>query len=98
MAENLKLVCFGKTIEREHDRRIERSDVAMPDVAGHASKEDIGVSPFEPAHYRHFGNGMALPEIFAQKKRVDAGGVAPHDYVLIIVGKNLGLDEIAWAK
>ena len=41
---------------------------------------------------------MALPEIFAQEERVDAGGVAAHDHVLVVVGKNLRLDEIARAQ
>ena len=70
----------------------------MPDVARDAGEKDGGVTAFEPAHHRHFGNGMALPKIFAQKERVDAGGVAAHDHVLIVVGKNLRLDEIARAE
>ena len=41
---------------------------------------------------------MALPEIFAEKERVDPGGVAAHDHVLVVVGKNLRLDEIARAQ
>ncbi len=37
---------------------------------------------------------VLLPEIFAQKQRVDAGRVSTHDHVLVIVRENLGLDEI----
>src|SRR4029450_9160443 len=59
---------------------------------------DIGVTAFERACHWHLGNGMALPEIFAQEYRIDAGGVAPHDYVLVIVGENLRLDEVARAE
>ena len=41
---------------------------------------------------------MALPEIFAQKERVDPGGVAAHDHVLVVVRENLRLDEVARAE
>ena len=41
---------------------------------------------------------MALPEIFPQKERVDARGVAAHDHILVVVGKYLGLDEVARAQ
>ena len=94
MAKNLELVGHRETIELQHDGGIKRSDVAMPDVARHAGEEDGGVSAFETAHHRHFRNGMALPVIFAQEERVDPGGVAAHDHVLIVVGKNLRLDEV----
>ena len=70
----------------------------MPDVARDAGEEDLGVTAFEPAHHRHLRNGMALPKIFAQEKRVDARGVAAHDHVLIVVGENLRLDEVARAE
>ena len=70
----------------------------MPDVARHAGEKDVGVTAFEPAHHRHFGNAVALPEIFAQEEGVDPGGVAAHDHVLVVVGKNLRLDEVARAE
>jgi hypothetical protein len=38
---------------------------------------------------------VALPEILAQEEGVDPGGVAAHDHVLVVVGKNLRLDEVA---
>jgi hypothetical protein len=38
---------------------------------------------------------MALPIIFAEKERVDPGGVAAHNHVLIVIRENLGLDEVA---
>ena len=98
MAENLQLIGRRETLELQHHRRIKRSDVAMPDVARHAGEEDVGVAAFERARHRQLGNGMALPEIFAQKKRVDARGVAAHDHVLVIVWKNLRLDEVARAE
>src|ERR1700704_3832323 len=95
MAEDLELVGRWKTIELQHDRGIKRGDVAMPDIARDAGEENGGVTAFEAAHHRHLGNGMALPVIFAEEKRVDAGGVAAHNHVLVVVGKNLGLDEVA---
>src|SRR5205085_5683703 len=98
MAKDLELVCRGPAIELEHDRGIERGDIAMPDVTGDAGEEDRGVTALEAAHHRHFRNGMALPVIFAEKERVDPGRVPAHDHVLIIVGKNLRLDEITWAE
>src|SRR5437870_12285856 len=98
MAENLQLIRRRETPELQHHRRIKRSDVAVPDVARDAGEEDVGVAAFERARHRQFGNGMALPEIFAQEKRVNARGVAAHDHVLVIVWKNLRLDEVAWAE
>ena len=70
----------------------------MPDVARHAGEEDVGVTAFERARHRQLGNGMALPKIFAQEKRVNARGVAAHDHVLVVVRKNLRLDEVARAE
>src|SRR5204862_3717907 len=63
MAEDLQLIAHRKTIEFQHDRRVERSDVAVPDVVRNSGEEDISVSTFECAHHRQFWNGMALPEI-----------------------------------
>src|ERR1043166_5494599 len=98
MPKDLQLIARGKAIELEHDRGIKRGDVAMPDVPGHPGEKDVGVAAFERARDRQLRNGMALPEIFAQKKGVDPGGVAAHDRVLIIVGENLRLNEIARAE
>ena len=61
-------------------------------------KIDVGVAAFEADRHRHFRNAVALPEIFAEEERVDAGGVAAHDHVLVVVGKNLRLDEVARAQ
>src|SRR5438132_3371283 len=97
MPEDLELVGNRKTIELQHDRWIERSHVAMPDVARDASEVDGGEATFETACHRHLWNTVALPQILAQEKRIDAGSVAPHDHILIVVGKNLRLDEIARA-
>src|SRR4029077_11149620 len=98
MSKDLELVRCGKTVELQHDRRVKRSDVAMPHVARHAGKKNVGVTSFECAHHRQFGNGMPLAKIFAKEKRVDARGVAAHDDVLVVVGKNLRLNEVAWAQ
>jgi hypothetical protein len=98
MTENLELVRCGITLELQHDRGIEGSDIAMPDVARYACEEDVGVTAFERTRHRQLGNRMPLPQIFAQEQRVDAGGVAAHDHVLVIVRENLRLDEIARAQ
>ena len=98
MPKDLELIGHRKAIELQHDRWIKRRDVAMPDVARDAGEKDVGVAAFETARHRHFGNGMALPEIFAQEERVDPGGVAAHDHVLVVVGENLRLDEVARAE
>src|SRR3981189_2829256 len=50
MAEDLQLIGHRKTIEFQHDRRIERSDIAMPDVVRNSGKEDVGVTAFERTH------------------------------------------------
>ena len=98
MPKNLQFVCDGKAIELQHDRRIKRGDVAMPDVARYTGEENVGVTAFERARHRQLGNGMAFPKIFAQEQCVDPRGVAAHDHFLVIVRKNLGLDEIARAQ
>src|SRR5438034_4523762 len=98
MPKDLELVGCGKTLELQHHRWIQRSDIAVPDVARHASEKYVGVTAFESANHREFGNGMPLPKILAQEKCVNARGVATHDDVLVIIGKNLRLDEIARAQ
>src|SRR5882757_7774391 len=97
MPEDLQLIGHRKTIEFQHDRRIKRSDIAMPDVVRNSSKEDVCVTAFERTHHRQLGNGMALPEILTQKQRIDPRGIASDDHVLIVIGKNLGLDEVTRA-
>src|SRR6202165_5938741 len=98
MPEDLELIGDREAIELQHDGRIKGSDVAMPDVARDAREKDRGVTAFEAAHHRHLGNGMALPVIFAEEERVDAGGIAAHNHVLVVVGKNLRLNEVARAE
>ena len=70
----------------------------MPDVARNAGEKDVAITAFEWARHWQFGNGMPLPKILAQKKRVDPRGVAAHDHLLVIIGKDLRLDEVAWAQ
>src|SRR6476661_11035865 len=98
MPKDLQFIRRREAVELQHDRRIKRGDVAMPDVARHTGEEDVGVTAFEGAWHRQFGNGMALPKIFAQEERIDARSVAAYDYVLIIVRKNLRLNEVARAQ
>jgi hypothetical protein len=96
VAKNLQLISQRKAIELQHHRRIKRSDVAMPDVVRHAGEENVGVAAFERARHRQLGNGMALPKIFAQEKRVDTRCIAADDHILVVVRKNLRLNKIAW--
>ena len=98
MPKDLQLIRHREAVELQHDRGIKRRDVAMPDVACHPGEEDVRVPTFESARHRQLGNGMALPKVFAQKQGIDACGVASHDHVLIIVGKNLRLNEVARAQ
>src|ERR1041384_7955871 len=98
MPENFQFVTGGKAIELQHDRRIKRSDVAMPDIVGHTGEKDVRVTALKRSRHRHLRNRMALPKIFTQKKRVDSGGVAAHDDVLVVVGKNLPLNEVTRAE
>src|SRR2546423_12239662 len=97
MPEDLELIGDRKAIELQHDRWVERSDVAVPNVTRDPGEVDGGEAAFKTACHRHFRNAVTLPQILAQKKRIDAGGVAPHDHILIVVGENLRLDEIARA-
>ena len=98
MAEDLQLVGLWEASKLQHYRGIKRGDVAMPHVAGDAGEENVGVTAFETAHHRQLGNGMPLPEIFAQKQRIDPRSIAPDDHVLVVVWKNLCLDEVARAQ
>src|SRR5205823_14287397 len=98
MPKNLQSIARGKAIELEHDRWIKRRHVAMPDVAGDAGEEDVGVTTFERLGQRQLRNAVLLSKIFAQEQTVDSGRVAPHDHVLVVVRKNLRLNEITPAK
>src|SRR5438046_4861597 len=98
MPEDLQLIGHGKTIELQHDRRIKRSDVAVPNVVRNSCEEDVGVTALECAGHGQLGDGMPLPKIFAQEQRVDARRVAADNGVLVIVRKDLRLDEVALAE
>src|SRR5438132_2032012 len=98
MSEDLKPIARGKAIKLEHDRRIKRSDVAMPDVVRHPSEEDVRVTAFECLRQWQLGNAVLLAKILAQKQSVNPGRVAPHDHVLIVVRENLPLNEITRAQ
>ena len=97
MPKDLKLIGGRKAVELQHDRGIKRSDIAVPDVASDPGKIDGGEASFEAHRHRHFRNAVTLPQVFAQKERVNAGGVAAHDHILIIVGKDLRLNKITRA-
>src|SRR5438477_10455483 len=44
VSENLQLIGRRKTIELQHDGRVERSDIAMPDIARYAGEKDVGIT------------------------------------------------------
>src|SRR6266404_673058 len=98
MSEDLQPIARGKAIKLEHDRRIKGRDVAMPDVARDAGEEDVGVTAFEALRQRQLRNAVFLAKVFAQEQAVDSSRVAAHDHVLVVVGKNLRLDEVTRAK
>src|SRR5947208_15238535 len=85
MPEDLELVGDRKTTELQHDRWIERSDVAVPDVTRDPGEVDGGETAFKIACHRHLRNAVSLPQILAPHKRVDPGGVAAHDHVQQVV-------------
>src|ERR1700694_5173141 len=98
MSEDLQSIACGKAIELEHDRRIKRRQVAMPDIARHAGEKDIGVTAFESLGQRELRNAVLLSKIFAQEQAIDSGGITAHDHVLVVVGKNLRLNEVTRAE
>src|ERR1700720_640569 len=98
MSEDLQSIALREAIKLEHDRRIKGRDVAMPDAARDAGEEDVGVTAFEALRQRQFGNAVFLTKVFAQKQTVDSSRIAAHDHVLVVVRKNLCLDEVTRAK
>src|ERR1700736_3514785 len=95
MSEDLQSIACGKAIELEHDRRVKRRHVAMPHVARNTGEENVGVTAFETLRQRQLGNAVFLAKIFAQEQTVDSRRVPTHDHVLVVVRKNLGLNEVA---
>src|SRR4029077_4675823 len=98
MSEDLQSIALRETIKLEHDRRIKGRDVAMPDVARDAGEEDVGVTAFEALRQRQLRDAVFLSKIFAEQQTVDASRIAAHDHVLVVVRKNLCLDEVTRAK
>src|SRR5258708_4196475 len=98
MSKDLQLIARGKAIELEHDRRVKRRDIAMPDVVRHTGKKNVGVTAFERLRQRQLRNAVFLSKIFAQKQTVDPRRVPAHDHVLVVVRKNLRLNEVARAE
>src|SRR2546430_12712393 len=76
MSKDLQLVRHRKTSELQHRRRIKRGDVAVPDVASHAGKEDVGITAFEWARHRRFGKGKGFSGIPPPGKGVGSPGGA----------------------
>ncbi len=97
-AENPELVRRRQAAELEHEARVKRRDVAMPDIARDAGEKNVRVAPLERARLRQIGQRMPPAQVLAKEEGVGLGGAAAHDHVLVIVGKNLRLDEIAGAE
>src|SRR5437764_5831237 len=98
MAKDLQSIAYGKAIELEHDRRIKRRHIAVPDVARHAGEEDVGITAFERLRQRQFRNAVFLSKVLAQEQTVDSGGIPANDHILIVIRKNLRLNEVARAE
>src|SRR5260370_11941713 len=95
MSEYFEPIALRKATNLEHDRRIQRGDVEMPDVERDAGEQAVGVTAFERLRQRQLGNAVSLSKVFAEKQTVDPRRVPAHDHVLIIVGKDLRLNEVA---
>src|SRR5260370_42503128 len=98
MSEDLQAIARRKAIELEHDRRIAGRDIAMPDVARDAGEKNVRVAALESLWHRQFGDGVFLAKIFAQEQTVYSGRIPAHDHVLVVVGKNLRLNEVTRAE
>src|SRR5258708_33859860 len=98
MSEDLQPIARRKAIKLEHDRRIKGRDVAMPDVSRNAGEENVSVTAFESLWHRQFGNAVFLAKIFAKEQTGYSGRIPAHDHVLVVVGKNLRLDEVTRAE
>src|ERR1700746_1600621 len=98
MPKDLQLIRRREAVELQHDRRIKRRDITMPDVARYAGEKYVGITAFEGARNRQFRNGMASPKIFAQEQCIDACGVAAYDHILVVIRKDLRLNEVALAQ
>src|ERR1700726_3282192 len=96
MPENLESISRGKAIELQHDRRIKRRHVAMPDVARDAGEEDVRVTALERAHDHVLivvGENLRLDEITRAEKLGDGARFAygakstlPKPFVILDVG------------
>src|SRR6266567_1022376 len=95
MPKDLQLITRREAIELEHDRGIQRCDIAVPDVACHARKKYVGVTAFIRLRHWQLGNAVALTEIFAQKECVDPCGISAYYDILISLAKDLRLADAA---
>ena len=84
----------GEQILAEHQRRIERGDVHVQDVAGDALLEHRGVAARDaPARLRG-GHRLAAMQVLAHQQRVDLGRVAAQHGRLVVERQGLGLHEV----
>src|SRR4051812_40556432 len=98
MAEDLELIRNRETIELQHDRRIQRCHVAMPNIVRDTGKKNVRVAALECLWHRQVRNRMTLTEILAQKKRVDPRCVPANDHILIVIRENLRLNKVTRAE
>ena len=97
-AKDPQLVVRREAAELQHHARVKRSHVAVPDIPRDAGEEDIRIAALEGAGLRQIGDRMAPAVIFAQEERIDLRRIAAHDGILVIVGENLRLHEVAGAQ
>src|SRR5436305_14440835 len=65
MPEDLEPIRDRKTTELQHDRRVKRGYVAVPDVARDTGEVDGGKATFETACHRQLWNAVALAQVFS---------------------------------
>jgi hypothetical protein len=93
--EYVQFIFTRQVVVSQHDRRIERSNVAVEHASRHSLMFHARIAADDiPALVRP-RDRMALVKIFPQEERIDFGRVPAQGYVLIRIRKNLRLDEIA---
>src|SRR5262249_37580180 len=79
----------------EHDRGIQRSHIAMENPLGGSLVLHVSIAANDFATFVGTGDRKPLVKIFTEEKRVDFRCVPSQRNVLIVIGKDLCLDEVA---
>ncbi len=91
--EHAQVVALRADPPGEHERGVERPDVAVVDPVDHAGLEHVGVAARERARCVRQGHGAVLGVVRAQHERVDLRRVAAHAHGLVAEGQDLRLGE-----